>query len=133
VSASAASAIGHQPPVGSLFAAFLGYNPIATLVNGLPASATHGADLSTLTSKEFFPQLISGPFHHGLVIVFIAAIVMSLIGAVASLFRGGRYIHTEPDPATPAEPAPVLRPEWTPRPLRDQQPISVPNRGLSGC
>jgi MFS family permease len=132
LSASTASAIGHQPPVGSLFAAFLGYNPIGTLINGLPASATQSADLSTLTSKEFFPQLISGPFHHGLVIVFLAAIVMSLIGAVASLFRGGRYIHSEPDTTPPAErgaaapdergaaapdkPAPVRRPEWSGRP-----------------
>jgi MFS family permease len=121
ISASAASTIGHQPPVGSLFAAFLGYNPIGTAINGLPASATQGADLSTLTSKEFFPQLISGPFHHGLVIVFIAAIAMSLIGAVASLFRGGRYIHTEPEAATPVEvdPAPeasVVRLDWAARP-----------------
>jgi hypothetical protein len=53
-----------------------------------------------LTSKEFFPQLISAPFHHALVIVFSAAIVLSLIGAVASLFRGTRYIHAEPDANT---------------------------------
>ena len=90
-----AAAIGHQPPVGSLFAAFLGYNPIGTMLGSLPASATQGADLSTLTSKQFFPQLISSPFHHGLAIVFTVAILMSLIGAAASLFRGGRYIHAE--------------------------------------
>ena len=90
-----AAAIGHQPPVGSLFAAFLGYNPIGTMLGSLPASATQGADLSTLTSKQFFPQLISSPFHHGLAIVFTVAIMMSLIGAAASLFRGGRYIHAE--------------------------------------
>jgi sugar phosphate permease len=90
-----AATVGDQPPVGSLFAAFLGYNPISTMLDGLPASATQGADLSALTSKQFFPQLISGPFHHGLVIVFTVAIVMSLIGAAASLFRGGRYIHAE--------------------------------------
>jgi MFS family permease len=90
-----AAAVGHQPPVGSLFAAFLGYNPIGTMLGGLPASATQGADVSGLTSKQFFPQLISGPFHHGLAIVFTVAIAMSLIGAAASLFRGGRYIHAE--------------------------------------
>jgi len=90
-----AAAMGHQPPVGSLFAAFLGYNPIGTMLGSLPASATQGADLSTLTSKQFFPQLISSPFHHGLAIVFTVAILMSLIGAAASLFRGGRYIHAE--------------------------------------
>ncbi len=90
-----AAAIGNQPPVGSLFAAFLGYNPIGTLLGAQPASATHGADLNTLTSKGFFPQLISSPFHHGLVIVFSVAIAMSVIGAIASLFRGGRYIHDD--------------------------------------
>jgi MFS family permease len=96
VSHAVASGIGHQPPVGSLFAAFLGYNPLGTALGALPASATKGADLPILTSKQFFPQLISGPFHHGLVIVLILAILMSLVGAVASLFRGPRYIHADP-------------------------------------
>ncbi|MGX7680742.1 MFS transporter [Jatrophihabitans sp. DSM 45814] len=105
VSPDAAASIGNQPPVGSLFAAFLGYNPIGTLLGAQPASATQGADLNSLTSKEFFPQLISAPFHHGLVIVFSVAIIMSLIGAVASLFRGSRYVHVEPAtaPATDAK------------------------------
>ncbi|MFG1912710.1 MFS transporter [Kribbella sp. NPDC048928] len=93
-----AASIGNQPPVGSLFAAFLGYNPIGTALGAVPASAIKGADLSTLTSKQFFPELISGPFHHGLVIVFAVAIGMSLVGAAASLFRGPRYIHLEPEP-----------------------------------
>jgi hypothetical protein len=53
-----------------------------------------------LTGKEFFPQLISAPFHHALIIVFSVAILLSLIGAVASLFRGARYIHAEPDANT---------------------------------
>jgi MFS family permease len=96
VSASVAADIGHQPPVGSLFAAFLGYNPIGTMLGAQPAAASRGADLRTLTSKQFFPQLISAPFHYGLVIVFAVAILMSLVGAVASLFRGARYIHAEP-------------------------------------
>ncbi|MFI6826524.1 MFS transporter [Kribbella sp. NPDC050241] len=95
VSATVATGIGQQPPVGSLFAAFLGANPIGTLLGSLPASAIQGADLNTLTSKQFFPQLIATPFHHGLVIVFGAAIAMSLIAAVASLFRGTRYVHTD--------------------------------------
>jgi MFS family permease len=102
-----AAGIGNQPPVGSLFAAFLGYNPIGTALGAVPASAIKGADLGTLTSKEFFPQLISGPFHHGLVIVFAVAIAMSLVGAAASLFRGPRYIHTEPDGTPLPEPSPL--------------------------
>ncbi|WP_371404222.1 MFS transporter [Kribbella sp. NBC_00662] len=102
-----AAGIGNQPPVGSLFAAFLGYNPIGTALNAVPQSAIKGADLGTLTSKQFFPQLISGPFHHGLVIVFAVAIGMSLVGAAASVFRGPRYIHAEPDTLpTPANAVP---------------------------
>ena len=108
VSQAAAVAIGNQPPVGSLFAAFLGYNPIGTALSALPTSAVKGADVSTLTSKAYFPQLISQPFHHGLVIVFSIAIAMSLIAACASLFRGPRYIYVEPEavaqPATAAVP-----------------------------
>ena len=44
-----------------------------------------------LTGKTFFPQLITEPFHSGLTVVFIAAAVMMLLGAVASLFNPGRY------------------------------------------
>jgi MFS family permease len=105
VSHAVASGIGHQPPVGSLFAAFLGYNPLGTTLGALPASATNGADLHTLTSKEFFPQLISSPFHHALLLVFSVAILLSLIGAAASLFRGARYIHAEPDAGAVSEAA----------------------------
>jgi MFS family permease len=101
-SPSVAAEIGHQPPVGSLFAAFLGYNPIGTLLGARPAAALQGADLGALTSKQFFPQLISAPFHYGLEIVFAVAIVMSLVAAVASLFRGPRYIHAEPGSSDPA-------------------------------
>jgi MFS family permease len=98
LSSQIAGTISHEPPVGSLFAAFLGANPIGSLLGRLPASDVRGADVSTLTSKDFFPQLISGPFHHGLVIVFSVAVVMSLIGAIASLLRGGRYVHEELEP-----------------------------------
>ncbi len=102
VPAAVANSVAAQPPVGSLFAAFLGYNPIQTLVgsptlNGLPAS-----DRSTLTGQQFFPNLLSGPFHHGLIIVFSAAIAMSLIGAFASLFRGTRFVYAEPPVAQEA-------------------------------
>ena len=51
--------------------------------------------MATLTGKQFFPHLISGPFHHGLVIVFSMAIALLVIAAGASLLRGGRYVHDE--------------------------------------
>ena len=96
VPAAAATAVGQLPPVGSLFAAFLGYNPIQSLLGptGVLANLSP-TDVATLTGKEFFPQLISGPFHDGLMTVFVAAAVMSLVGAAASFSRGTKYVHAE--------------------------------------
>jgi hypothetical protein len=85
VPAPAAHMVAGLPPVGTLFAAFLGYNPMQSLLgagvlHNLPAVNAH-----TLTGRQFFPHLISGPFHDGLVIVFWLAIAMALVGAAASL------------------------------------------------
>jgi MFS family permease len=96
-----ATDISNRPPVGSLFAAFLGDNPIQNLVGAKTLATLPASDSATLTSKEFFPRLISEPFHHGLVIVFSMAIVMSLIGAGASLLRGSKYVHVDTDGAQP--------------------------------
>jgi len=98
-----AARIGSLPPVGSLFAAFLGYNPIRTLLaptgvlDHLPAS-----HVALLTGREFFPQLISQPFHHGLVIVFSMAMALLLVAAAASALRGGRFVYEEGNVAAPA-------------------------------
>lgn len=100
-----ATQIGATPPVGSLFAAFLGYNPIASLLGPTGLLQSPHVDAATLTGKEFFPQLISGPFHDGLVVVFIAAAVMSIIGAIASFLGGSKYVHEEA--AAAARPVPV--------------------------
>jgi len=58
------------------------------------------AQVGVLTGRQFFPQLISGPFHHGLVIVFSMAMALLVIAAFASLLRGGRYVHEEQAAAT---------------------------------
>ncbi len=111
VPAAAAQQVASLPPVGSLFAAFLGYNPIAALLGPTGVlKSIDSADAATLTGHEFFPQLISGPFHDGLVIVFLVAAAMSLIGAVASLSRGARYVHDE----VAGVPADVHGPELAP-------------------
>ena len=99
VPGQAATQLADLPPVGSLFAAFLGYNPIQALLG--PAGVLNAlprADAAVLTGKEFFPNLISGPFHSGLVIVFLAAAIMSLVGAVAS-FLGGKPARVVDAPA----------------------------------
>jgi MFS family permease len=95
VSASVATGVAQLPPVSTLFAAFLGSNPVAHLLGPSDALARLSpADVHALTGQHFFPQLISGPFHHGLVIVFSVATAMALIAAIASALRGGRYFHT---------------------------------------
>lgn len=91
VSPEVAHEVANLPPVGSLFAAFLGYNPIAELLGPSGALDAPGVNAEVLTGKTFFPQLITEPFHTGLTVVFVAAAVMMVIGAVASLFNPGRY------------------------------------------
>ncbi|MEO6533120.1 MAG: MFS transporter [Pseudolysinimonas sp.] len=93
---AAVQAASQIPPVGNLFAAFLGYNPISSLLEQLHVTAAIPAgDLAALTGKTFFPQLISQPFHSGLVIVFVAAAIMSVIGAIASVVMGGKFVHVD--------------------------------------
>jgi MFS family permease len=120
VPADEAARIGNLPPVGSLFAAFLGYNPIESLLGPDVLAGLPPADAQTLTGNSFFPSLIAGPFHHGLVIVFSAAIAMSLIAAFASLLRGGRYVHEEH--ATTGSPISVADQVGVGRPAARQAP-----------
>ena len=81
--------VGSLPPVASLFAAVLGVNPLQHLLAAsrvlytLPAAAQR-----TITGRRFFPDLISGPFAHGLVIVFAVSAGLAVIAALASLLRG---------------------------------------------
>jgi MFS family permease len=93
----AVAAVAAVPPVSLMFAAFLGSNPIASVLN---AAGVHlpAATVGTLTSKTFLPQLLTDPFHSGLAVVFTLAAVLALVGAVVSLFRGGIYIHDEAAP-----------------------------------
>jgi MFS family permease len=103
VPAGIAAHVSSLPPVSTVFAAFLGFNPVATLLrpsgilSRLPAQSAH-----LLTGKDFFPHLISAPFHNGLVVVFSAATAMGALAALVSLMRGEAYFHVEPSvaPAT---------------------------------
>ncbi|MCH5642363.1 MULTISPECIES: MFS transporter [unclassified Gordonia (in: high G+C Gram-positive bacteria)] len=94
VPADQAAQIAGLPAVAVLFAAFLGYNPVQELlgdhISSLPAANQH-----TLTGLDFFPHLISDPFADGLTSAFTFAIVCCIIGAIASLFTGGRKSATE--------------------------------------
>jgi MFS family permease len=98
VSPAVATRVSHLPPVGSLFAAFLGYNPIQTLLGPTQLSHLSPATAHYLTSREFFPHLIAPAFSRGLTEAFSFAAGACLLGAVASLLRGGKYHHEEDEP-----------------------------------
>jgi hypothetical protein len=95
VPAADAVRVSHLPPVATLFASFLGYNPIATLLGPHVLGQLPASQAQTLTGRSFFPHLISSPFHSALVYAFVFAIVACLVAAVASLLRGGKYHHEE--------------------------------------
>jgi MFS family permease len=92
---AAADQVAQLPPVGSLFAAFLGYNPVQQLLGPEVLHRLQPEQVSTLTGKEFFPHLISAAFSHGLAIVFVAAALMSAAAAVISAMGGRRFVHEE--------------------------------------
>jgi MFS family permease len=118
VPANVASQTAHLPPVSTLFAAFLGYNPIQHLLGPAVLSHLSAANQHALIGRGFFPNLISQPFQSGLHAAFDFAILASLVAAAASWSRGGRYVYTEPaatDPPPPDDPAADLSSDLTTR------------------
>ena len=93
VPSDVASSLASLPPVATMFAAILGVNPIHHLLQptGVLPHLSQSAQ-NTLVGREFFPHLISGPFHTGLVVVFATGAVLGLVSAVASLLRGKRSV-----------------------------------------
>jgi MFS family permease len=95
VPAAAATQLSHVPPLGYLFSAFLGYNPIAMLLGPQLLGSLPAHQAAVLTSRQFFPQLIGPAFKQALVPILLFAAVMSLIAALASALRGSRFVHEE--------------------------------------
>ena len=95
IPAQIAQQVASAPPVGYLFAAFLGYNPLATMIPTSVLQTLPPQQAAIITSRAFFPQLIDTAFHRGLVEVLVFSIIMCLIGAAASWVRGGKYVYHE--------------------------------------
>jgi MFS family permease len=102
VSPAAAEKAAHLPPISTLFAAFLGYNPVQHLIGVDHFAHLSAAQKAALSGRSFFPGLIAQPFQEGLHAAFDFAIFVSLLAAAASWTRGGRYVHT-PATGEPAE------------------------------
>jgi MFS family permease len=97
-----AARVSNLPPVGLLFASFLGYNPMQQLLGPVLPHLSH-AHATYLTGRTYFPQLMSKPFSDGLHEAFDFAIAACLIAAAASWLRGGKYVHgLEDEKAVPS-------------------------------
>jgi MFS family permease len=98
VAPAAAHAVANEPPIGALFSAFLGYNPIKELL-GPTGALKHlpPGQAAYITGRSFFPKLIEQPFAGGLHLAFTFAAVATAIAVVASAARGQRYLH-RPEP-----------------------------------
>jgi len=98
VAPAAAHTVASEPPIGSLFSAFLGYNPIKELLGPTGALKSLPArKVAYITGRSFFPKLIEQPFASGLHLAFSFAAGATVIAIVASAARGRRYMHT-PEP-----------------------------------
>jgi MFS family permease len=100
VPAAQAATVAHLPPVAMLFATFLGYNPIKSLL-GPALHLMPAATARTVTSTAFFPHVVSGPFHDALRLTFLVAAALMLLATVACAA-------TRPRPTGAVAQAPVL-------------------------
>jgi MFS family permease len=114
VPVAAAQRAAHLPPVSTLFAAFLGYDPVQHLIGSGVLSHLSAQQQAILTGRSFFPGLITAPFKAGLDAAFDFAILASLVAAGASWMRGGRYVYVEPSTATKAGDKPTETVEVSP-------------------
>jgi MFS family permease len=91
--------VAHLPPVASLFAAFLGYNPMGQLIPPEALHALSAAQQATVTGKVFFPTLLAGPFMVGIKIAFTISLCLYLGAGAASLFGKPEPIKAEVEEA----------------------------------
>jgi len=97
VPVAAAEKVAHLPPTASVFAAFLGYDPVQNLL-GPSGVLAHlpPAQSAFLTGRSFFPSLIAGPFGSGLHEALDFAIGACLVAAGASAMLGKQYFYKAP-------------------------------------
>jgi EmrB/QacA subfamily drug resistance transporter len=84
------------PPTGALFAAFLGYNPVTTILAALPppvVAALSPETIATLTGMTWFPTTLGEAFMPSLRLSFVIGAAISLVAAALSALRGSKYVH----------------------------------------
>jgi hypothetical protein len=95
----ALTSINSIPPTSALFAAFLGYNPMSSILSTLSTlypltyKLISQSTITSLTGLTFFPTAIAPAFMSALQLSFYIGAALSIAAAVASMLRGGKYIH----------------------------------------
>jgi MFS family permease len=83
------------PPVSTLFASFLGYNPLEHLLSPHVIASLPTHTQLALAKRSFFPSIITKPFHNGLHAACDSAVLACLLAAGCSWLRGGKYVYVE--------------------------------------
>jgi MFS family permease len=95
----AVASLSSIPPTSALFAAFIGANPMGSILSTLSSNypSVYGliphSTIITLEGQTFFPNAIAPAFMSALQLSFYIGAALSLAAAVASMLRGQRYIH----------------------------------------
>jgi MFS family permease len=90
------SALTQIPPTAAIFAAFLGYNPMGTVLNQLPSNLRNSLSPQTvtvLTGKVWFPTAIANAFMSSLGVALYFNVALAVVAAAASVLRGKRYVY----------------------------------------
>jgi EmrB/QacA subfamily drug resistance transporter len=95
VSSGVATRVAKLPPVSTLFAAFLGFNPMGHLLGQSALAQLPAGRAAVLQGNSFFPNVIAAPFRHGLRLAFSFSFVSCLVAAAVSWSRGTRYAHID--------------------------------------
>jgi EmrB/QacA subfamily drug resistance transporter len=87
---------GQLPPTGALFSAFLGYNPVKTILSaaGLVSSLhLNGTSVNYMEGLTWFPTAIAPAVMSALRLAFYFGAAMAGLAAVFSVLRGKIYIY----------------------------------------
>jgi hypothetical protein len=81
--------------VSTLFASFLGDNPVTHLLGAHVIAGLSPAARHTVLGRKFFPTIILAPFRDGLHAACDSAVLFCLLAAGCSWLRGGKYVYRE--------------------------------------
>ncbi len=91
-----ASTMSNLPPTSALFSAFLGFNPMSSILTSLPAPLVAfipQTTFNTLTGTTWFPSTLVISFLPSLQTSFYIGALFCSVAVILSALRGKNYIH----------------------------------------